>query len=315
MKIAFIYPGQGAQYPKMGYDLYKHFSSFRDYVQQAGDLLKVNFERLLFESTQKQLNQTHNCQIALYVVSIACSKVISEQFSSINPHACAGLSLGEYSACVQSAYLNFEDGLQLVSQRGRLMEQACNHYPGTMCVVVGLDTQVVVEMVRSLDLPDDLWVANQNCPSQVVLSGTHKGIERAMLAAKEIGAKRVLPLEVHGAFHSGLMDEVSDGLKQAVQGTHFLSSQVPLVMNVDGMTTTNLDQIRKNLIQQVNSPVLWENCVSTLTSMGIDLFLEIGCGNVLAGLNRRMKVKAPTLSIYKLDDFKVLYEKLEALGV
>jgi [acyl-carrier-protein] S-malonyltransferase len=306
-QTAFIFPGQGAQYPGMGKDLARDFPVAKQTFEEADDLLGQSLSALMFDGAGEELTQTRHCQLALFVHSIAILRVIGELYPELQPTVCGGLSLGEYSALTASGRLPFDQTLQLVRERANAMHEACEATQGTMAVVMGLDAAEVESLVEALQLPNDLWAANFNCPGQVVISGTAKGIEAAKKEAEKRGARRVLPLQVHGAFHSGLMLSAEKKLAPFVAQAPILAeSQTALVMNVPGDYVESLDQVRKNLVEQVTHPVRWEACIRAMASKGISRFLEIGAGRTLAGMNKRIGVPATTISIDKAEQLKQL---------
>lgn len=305
---AFIFPGQGAQYVGMGKDFAEAFPAARKVFKQADKILKRDISSIIFEGPAETLTETQNSQVAIYVTSYAIWEVIHKLHPEFKPKMTGGLSLGEYTALTVSGRVSFEDGLLLVQERGRLMSEACNKYEGTMAVILGMTPKEVKKMVSDLKMPKDLWVANFNCPGQVAISGTKAGIQKAMEEAKARGAKRILPLSVHGAFHSGLMKEAEEALADSVLEVPFNRSTVKLAMNSVGDIVTVAKEIRQNLIEQVTSPVYWQDCVKAMEKAGADLFVEIGCGKTLTGFNKRIETKAPSISIEKVEDLKQLEE-------
>lgn len=299
MKIAYIFPGQGAQYVGMGKLFYEAFSEAKHRINEAEDLLHLPLKKWMFEGPESELKLTKYSQLALYVTSMAILDVLTKSFALPSPIATGGLSLGEYSALTAAEKLSFQEGVRLVQKRALLMHEACETTKGTMAVVLGMDDQSVRDIVSSMNLPNDLWCANFNCPGQVVISGTIQGIEKAKALLLEKGAKRVLPLEVHGAFHSGLMLSAQEELAHAISQTHFMESAIPVAMNVTGDLATQLDEIQPLLVKQLTSSVLWSNCVRALDSLSPSLFLEIGPGSTLQGMNKRIGPKAQTISIEK----------------
>ena len=216
-KIAFIFPGQGAQYPGMGRDFIENFPQARQVFEEADDILERKLSTLILEGPEASLTETKNSQVAIFVVSMAILKVLQNLFPPITPFCCAGLSLGEYTALTAAGVFSFDQALALVQFRGQAMNDACERTKGSMAVVLGLEPEIVEKTVMSLHLPNDLWIANYNCPGQIVLSGTLKGIQKGTEAMLAAGAKRVLPLQVHGAFHSGLMQWAEDQLIDPIE--------------------------------------------------------------------------------------------------
>ncbi len=305
-KIAFVFPGQGAQYVGMGKDFFEKFSIVKETFQEADEILGRNLSSIILNGPEDLLTETKNSQTGIFVTSIALLRVLQTQFPELTPSVAAGLSLGEYSALTASKRLEFKDCLPLVQYRGQYMNDACEKYPGTMAVILGLSADAVESMVKELNMPQDLFVANLNCPSQIVISGSKRGVEAGIIAAKEKGAKRALPLTVHGAFHSGLMEEARKRLSPHVEHAPLKDSNIEFVMNVPGDFVKDLKQIRTNLIDQVTHSVRWEQSVNQMKNASVDLFVEIGCGKVLSALIKKIGVEVPVISIEKLPDLELL---------
>jgi [acyl-carrier-protein] S-malonyltransferase len=307
-KIAFLFPGQGAQYPGMAKDFYEQFSIARETFEEADDLLSFPYSKWILEGPAEELTLTKNSQVGIYIASFAILRCVQQQFSELQPTVCAGLSLGEYTALAAAGKMTFADGLVLVQARGRYMQEACEEMPGTMQVVLGLDEASVEKIIDPIE---NVWVANLNCPGQVVIAGTLAGINAAALALKEQGAKRVLPLEVSGAFHSGLMAPAKEKLSPKIASVPLTESTTELVMNVPGDYVSALDEIRNNLILQVTSPVRWEKGIRAMMERGIDLYIEMGCGKTLSGMNKKIGVTSKTCSIEKIADLEGFYAAIE----
>jgi [acyl-carrier-protein] S-malonyltransferase len=304
-KIAFLFPGQGAQYVGMSADFMQNYSAARLTFEEADEILKRSLSKIILEGPQEELLQTKNSQTGIYVASMAILRVIQELYD-IKPYACAGLSLGEYTALTAAEWITFRDALPLVQYRGEFMNEACEEFPGTMAVIMGLNSDEVDEVVNELHLPNDLWVANYNCPGQIVLSGTLKGVKMAIDEAIKKGAKRAMPLAVHGAFHSGLMKKAEEKLTSHILNTPMKKGSVEVVMNFPGDFVSNVETAQENLVKQVTGSVRWDQGISALEKSGVDLFVDFGPGKSLAGLNKRIGVKVPTISIEKLDDLELL---------
>jgi len=287
---AWIFPGQGAQTPGMGKDFHDKFPVAKRVFEQADDLLKQNFSKLIFESDAKTLSLTKNSQLAIYVVSIAVAEVL--KLETELPGYMAGLSLGEYTALTLTGRAKFEDVLMLVKRRGELMHEASLENPGTLAAVLGMDLDPLQEVCEKFGL----WVANLNCPGQIVIAGTHEGIEQAGAALKVRGAKRVIPLDVSGAFHSGLMQPARNGLAPFVEELQLFESDIRFPMNVVGEFVEDDAEIRANLVEQVTATVKWQGCVETMIHAGVLEFIEIGPGNTLAGMNRKINREVKTHS-------------------
>ncbi|MCB1085259.1 MAG: ACP S-malonyltransferase [Chlamydiia bacterium] len=303
-KIAVIFPGQGAQYVGMGKDFYETFSTAKETFEEANQVLDFSLSDLCFNGPSEELTLTKNSQVAIYVMSIALWRVFKEQCPEIVSAVMAGLSLGEYTALTASGRLSFSEGIALVRARGLAMHESGERHPGTMAVCLGLEVAAVNEAIGSID---GVWVANLNCPGQVVISGSREGIEKSKTLLKEKGAKRVLPLDVSGAFHSGLMEEAQSALKEKINQIKLTPSQTALVMNVSGGYVTE-EEIRECMVSQVVSPVQWEKGIRAMQEKGVSLFIEIGCGKTLAGMNRKIGIQGETLSLEKVEDLEKLGE-------
>ncbi len=302
-KIAFLFPGQGVQYVGMGRDFYDSFPVARETFQEADDLLGEHLSKVIFQGSEELLTETLNSQLAIFIVSMALFRTVRQQLPELVPAVCGGLSLGEYSALCASGRLQFAEALLLVRKRAHLMSDACRMNLGSMAAVLGLDASLIETALQSLQ---GVWVANYNAPGQTVISGTREGVERASIVLKERGARRVLPLAVQGAFHSPLMQSAQEGLREAIDRALFSSSSVGLVMNVPGDFVSDLTKIKENLTQQVTQSVRWEQGLQAMQRAGVDLYLEVGCGKTLTGLNRKMGLSVAA-SIEKVGDLEGIY--------
>lgn len=309
-RLAFLFPGQGAQMPGMGRDFFENYPEAKELFEEADELLGKNFSRLIFEGSKDELTETKNSQPAIFVTSLAILQTLKKQLPDLTPQVCAGLSLGEYPALVASGKLSFAEALKIVAKRGELMDDACIRYPGTMRVVLGMSEEQVKEAIDGIR---GVWIANLNCPGQVVISGEVKAIEEASKRLSAAGAKRVLPLEVAGAFHSGLMEEAQQKLAPLIEGADLQSSDIAVVMNVPGDFVEDLKQMRFFMIEQITHSVRWERGIRKIDEKGIDLYLEIGPGKTLSGMNRKIGVSAPTLNIETCADLDLFAEKWEEL--
>jgi [acyl-carrier-protein] S-malonyltransferase len=307
-RIAFLFPGQGAQYPGMGKDFFLHFSIAKETFQEADDLLEESLSSVIFEGSEAELTKTKNSQLGIFVFSVALSRVLQQQLPSLIPIVSSGLSLGEYSALWATGKLSFKETLFLVRERARLMTEACEKIPGTMVAVLGL---TALEIDAALQGVPEVWVANYNCPGQTVISGTAMGVENGSRILKANGARRLISLQVQGAFHSGLMRIAEKGLAPFVNKAPLIQTNVDLVMNASGDFASSLEEIRKLLIAQVTHSVRWEQGILAIEKRGIDLYLEIGCGKTLAGLNKKIGSSAPTTSIEKLEDLEIAIRQIE----
>ena len=283
----------------MGKEFANAFAIARHTFEEADDLLGEAISRIIFEGPEDLLTQTKNSQLGIFITSVAILRVIQQQFPEKTPSVCAGLSLGEYSALFASGRLGFKDTLFLIRKRALLMNEACEKIPGTMAAVLGLEA---CEIESALQGCPEIWIANYNCPGQTVISGTIAGVGAATQILKNKGAKRVIPLVVHGAFHSGLMDLAQKGLAKEIELSPIQDSSIGFVMNVPGKAVTAIDEIRHYLTAQVTSSIRWQQGIESM--QGIDLFLEVGCGKTLTGFNKKIGVHAPTYSIERLENLE-----------
>jgi [acyl-carrier-protein] S-malonyltransferase len=289
---ALIFPGQGAQFIGMGKDLYEQHASVKSLFEQANDILGFRISDLMFSGTEEELRRTDVTQPAIFIHSIAIAQLMD---STKNPNMVAGHSLGEFSALVANGTLSFEDGLRLVAQRAAAMQKACELNPGTMAAILGLEDSKVEEVCASIQ-GEIVVPANYNCPGQLVISGSLKGIELACEAMKAAGAKRALPLQVGGAFHSPLMEPARTELAAAIASTHFSNPTCPVVQNFTALPESDPAKIRENLIAQLTAPVRWTQSVKQMAHDGALLFVESGPGKVLQGLVKKIAPEAEAVS-------------------
>lgn len=280
---AYVFPGQGAQFVGMGKDLYDNNPEAREMMEKANDILGFRITDLMFEGTEEDLKQTKVTQPAIFLHSVVLAKSLGDDFK---PDMVAGHSLGEFSALVAAGALSFEEGLKLVSARAHAMQKACEANPSTMAAVLALPDEKVAEICKTID--DVVAPANYNCPGQVVISGTIEGIDRACEKMLEAGAKRALKLKVGGAFHSPLMMPAQEELAEAIAKAEFKTPVCPVYQNVDGKPHTNPEEIKANLIAQLTAPVRWTQDVEAMVADGADEFIELGPGNVLQGLVKKI---------------------------
>ena len=278
MSTAFIFPGQGAQVVGMGKDFYEKYEESREIFDKASELLGFDMKELCFEN-EKDINITEYTQPALLTVSVAILRVLEQK--GIRPDVCAGLSLGEYCAMVASEVMSFEDAVKTVRQRGILMQEAVPLGVGAMCAVLGLDGETVNKVCQGVD---DVYVANYNCPGQIVISGKAEAVEQAAGLLKEAGAKRCMMLNVSGPFHSPLLREAGDKLAEVLKDVKLNDGfTIPYVTNVTAEYVNTTEEIRELLRKQVSSSVMWQQSVENMIAKGVDTFVEIGPGKTLAG--------------------------------
>ena len=281
---AFLFPGQASQAIGMGQDLVARFPEAQALFAEADRVLGFELSKICFEGPMEELTQTSVTQPAVYVHSVAVARLLAAR--GLVPEAVAGHSLGEYSALTAAGVFDFEVGLLLVRERGRLMQETGHQQPGTMAAVLGLDDDVVRELCAQVG--PDVVPANFNCPGQIVISGAVEAVEKAGQAAAAAGATRVVALPVSGAFHSPLMAPAAEPLAERLAETPFAPPSVPVINNVTATPETDPDQLRQRLVEQMTAPVLWTASILRLREMGIDEALEVGPGSVLKGLGRRI---------------------------
>ena len=281
---AYIFPGQGAQFVGMGLDLYENYPIAQELFEKANEILGFSITDIMFEGTPEDLKQTKVTQPAIFLHSVILSKVMGDNFK---PDMVAGHSLGEFSALVANGVLNFEDGLQLVSQRALAMQKACELQPSTMAAVLGLEDAVVEKICE--EISGIVVAANYNCPGQLVISGEVEAIEVACEKLKEAGARRALVLPVGGAFHSPLMEPAREELATAIENTNFSTPKYPIYQNVTTTAVTDASEIKKNLISQLTAPVKWTQSIQNMIKDGATLFTEVGPGKVLQGLVKKIE--------------------------
>ncbi|MBX2970242.1 MAG: ACP S-malonyltransferase [Cyclobacteriaceae bacterium] len=289
---AYIFPGQGAQFSGMGKDIYDSNPKAKQLFDEANAILGFDITSIMFGGTADELKQTRVTQPAVFIHSVA----VALANDSFKPDMVAGHSLGEFSALVANGALSFSDGLKLVYKRAMAMQRACEINPSTMAAILGLDDHVVEEVCASIK-EEVVVAANYNCPGQLVISGSLKGIEIACEKLKAAGAKRALPLQVGGAFHSPLMEPAREELASAIEGTQFRTPVCPVYQNVNASPSSDLNAIKKNLIDQLTSPVRWTQSVQHMVQDGANTFVECGPGKVLQGLVKKIAPQVEAMSI------------------
>jgi [acyl-carrier-protein] S-malonyltransferase len=303
-KIAFVFPGQGAQKVGMGKDFYESYETARAVFDQAGEWLDLDMKALCFEENDR-LDQTEYTQAALVTTCLAMEKVVEE--AGLMPDITAGLSLGEYCALHVAGAMSLKDAVQAVRTRGILMERAVPSGEGAMAAVLGLDNEVVETVTADID---GASVANYNCPGQIVITGWKEAVVQAMEALKEAGARKLIPLNVSGPFHSVMMEEAGKELEKTLEQLKLQTPALPYVTNVTAECVTEEVLIRPLLRRQISSPVRWQQSVEHMIAQGVDTFVEIGPGRTLAGFIRKIDRNVKMFNIQTVDDVETVCEKI-----
>ena len=288
---SYVFPGQGAQFPGMGKDLYEASADAKQLFETANEILRFSITDIMFGEDAEALKQTKVTQPAIFLHSVILAKVLGDSFK---PEMVAGHSLGEFSALVSAGYLSFEDGLKLVSKRAMAMQKACEQNPSTMAAVLGLENEVVENICK--EIKEIVVPANYNCPGQLVISGSNEGIDIACEKLTEAGARRAIKLPVGGAFHSPLMEPARAELEQAIDETNFAKGVCAIYQNVTATAITNPEEIKENLKKQLTASVLWTQTMQQMIADGLSSVTEVGPGKVLQGLFKKVDRKLDTHS-------------------
>ncbi len=307
-KIAFIYPGQGSQTVGMGQSFLEDEKS-RQFFESADQVMEMSLSKLMLEGPQEELTLTYHAQPALLTVSSMITERLMRK--GIRPDYTAGHSLGEYSALVASNVLEFPKAVDVVHKRGLYMNEAVPAGKGAMAAILGMDSEELEKVANEVtDSTGVVQLANLNCPGQIVISGTKAGVEQACAVAKERGAKRAIPLDVSGPFHSELMRSASQDLAKVLSESFLLNAKIPVVTNVRAEAETNAAQLQDLLVHQLYSPVLWEQSVRQMIELGVTTFVEVGPGKVLSGLVKKIDRSVQVLPVHDLESFEKAVEEL-----
>lgn len=306
MKIGFVFSGQGAQYLGMGKEFYENSDTFKNRIDQASDILGVDLAHIMFEEEEK-LNLTEYTQPIILAMSVAISEMVKSKLA-IKPSVCAGLSLGEYTALVESGSLSFEKAVALVNKRGKLMQEAVPAGVGAMTAVMGAERDIVEKACLEASKVSGVYPANYNMPGQIVIGGFKEGVEEATKLLKEAGVKRLIPLKVSGPFHTPLLEEASIKLNLLLKEVSFEEMSIPVITNVTGKEISSQADIIDTLTKQVMSPVYFEDCIKTMIDSGVELIIEIGPGKTLSSFIKKIDKSMTTKHV---EDTKTM-EKLIA---
>jgi [acyl-carrier-protein] S-malonyltransferase len=300
-KIACIFPGQGAQYPGMGKEIAENYKEAMRIFELASERLGIDMKKLCFEGDEEELKKTENTQPSILTTSIAILEVL--KLRGIEPNVTAGLSLGEYSALVASKAIRFEDAVALVKKRGKYMQEAVPAGEGTMAAVMGLERESVMECLKMASGYGVVEAANFNCPGQIVIAGQTRAVEKACTMLKERGAKRAIMLPVSAPFHSSLLKPGGEKLAIELEQVEITNNELPVVSNVNAQVIMDKYEIKKRLIEQVSSSVLWEDSIRHMIDMGVDTFIEVGPGRSLSAFVKKID---KSLNVYNVEDMESL---------
>jgi len=319
VKVAFLFPGQGSQYIGMGKEFYEKYDEAREIIDGANSILGCELKRKIFFGPEEELQETLITQPAVFTVSVACLEVLRKikgvlSKESIRPQILAGHSLGEYTALVAAGVLDFPQALKLVQKRAEFISKVSRERPGTMAAVIGLGKEKLREVIEEVKGEEVLEAVNFNSPVQIVIAGETGACQRAIEKARTMGAKRAIILKVSGAFHSSLMSPARDNLAKELENYELKDPTIPILTNYNAKVATTREEIRKALVSQIDSPVLWEDSIREIMARGLTTFVEIGPGKVLSGLLGRISNEATGLNVEDGVSLKETLTKLDELN-
>jgi len=306
-KIAFVFPGQGAQFVGMGKDFYDNFNAAKNLFEEADDALGYSIKKMCFEGSEDDLKLTANTQPAILIVSVIAAELLKAE--GITAEVAGGHSLGEYSALVTAGALKFRDAVILVHKRGQFMQEAVPVGEGSMAAIIGLDDKLIVDTCN--EISDAVQAVNFNCPGQTVIAGTVKGVDAAVEKLKAVGAKKAVVLPVSAPFHSTLMKPAAEKLSAELDKTEIKNAEFPIAANFNGKIETAAAEIKTNLVAQADHPVKWIDCVKAMQNFGADIFIECGPGKTLCGFNRRIDKQIKSLNVENLESLKICIDNFK----
>lgn len=306
-KIAFVFPGQGAQFVGMGKDFYDNFDAAKKLFDEADDALGYSIKKMCFEGSEEDLKLTANTQPAILVVSVIAAELLRAE--GVAAEVAGGHSLGEYSALVAAGALKFRDAVSLVHKRGQFMQEAVPVGEGSMAAIIGLDDKVIVDVCA--EISDTVQAVNFNCPGQIVIAGTVQGVDKAVEKLKAAGAKKAVVLPVSAPFHSTLMKPAAEKLSIELDKTEIQNAAYPIAANFNGNLETSAAEIKNNLVAQADNPVKWIDCVKAMKNFGADIFVECGPGKTLCGFNRRIDKQIKSLNVENLESLRKSISELQ----
>ena len=308
-KIAFVFPGQGAQAVGMGKDFYDNFDAAKNLFEEADDALGYSIKKMCFEGSEDDLKLTANTQPAILIVSVIAAELLKAE--GIQAEVAGGHSLGEYSALVTAGALKFRDAVILVHKRGQFMQEAVPVGAGSMAAIIGLDDKIIIDICNEVSEIGAVQAVNFNCPGQTVIAGTVKGVDSAVEKLKAAGAKKAVVLPVSAPFHSTLMQPAAQKLSVELDKTEIKNAAFPIAANFNGEIETAAAEIKSNLVAQADHPVKWIDCVKAMQNFGADTFVECGPGKTLCGFNRRIDKQIKSLNVENMESFKQTVEALK----